>query len=75
MGKDIYAHSIEGKPCRDWHRLEDHLPATAKLAGTFASEFVAGEWGYLAGLWHDLGKSNIYAWNNVSAGRKTEHNS
>lgn len=37
-------------------RLEDHLMSTAKLAAEFASEFGCGEWGYLAGLWHDLGK-------------------
>ncbi len=58
MGKFIYAHSMGGVACREWHRLEDHLLATAKLSGTFASEFGAGEWGYLAGLWHDLGKSS-----------------
>ncbi|NOZ23499.1 MAG: CRISPR-associated helicase Cas3', partial [Planctomycetes bacterium] len=28
----------------------------AELAKEFASRFGAGEWGYLAGLWHDLGK-------------------
>lgn len=49
---------MAGKPCREWHRLEDHLLETAKLAGAFAAEFGAGEWGYLAGLWHDLGKSS-----------------
>ncbi|MBN1546945.1 MAG: CRISPR-associated helicase Cas3' [Syntrophaceae bacterium] len=58
MGKEKYAHSVAGKPCREWHRLEDHLLETAKLAGSFASEFGAGEWVYLAGLWHDLGKSS-----------------
>jgi len=28
----------------------------AQLAQQFAAPFGAGEWGYLAGLWHDLGK-------------------
>ena len=56
MRRQKYAHSMAGKPCREWHRLEDHLLETAKLAGTFAAEFGAGEWGYLAGLWYDLGK-------------------
>jgi|GEM_PF-1366749 CRISPR-associated endonuclease/helicase Cas3 len=58
MGKQKYAHSVAGKPCRDWHCLEDHLHETAKLSDAFAAEFGAGEWGYLAGLWHDLGKSS-----------------
>ncbi len=38
------------------HLLYDHLTGTAKLAADFASEFGSREWGYLAGLWHDLGK-------------------
>ena len=38
------------------HTLEEHLTRTAKLAGAFAFEFDSKEWGYLCGLWHDLGK-------------------
>lgn len=37
------------------HGLEEHLRAVAELAGRFAAPF-GGEWAYLAGLWHDLGK-------------------
>lgn len=51
-----YAHSIKGRPFDEWHLLEDHLKGTAELAKSFAEEFGCGEWGYLAGLWHDLGK-------------------
>ncbi len=36
--------------------VDDHLINTAKHAAHFASEFGASQWGYLAGLWHDLGK-------------------
>lgn len=54
--KEFYSHSIEGKTVDEWHRLEEHLLGTAKLASQFASEFDCGEWGYLAGLWHDLGR-------------------
>jgi len=54
--RKYYAHSIDGKPVDEWHRLEEHLIGTAKLAAQFASEFGCGEWGDLAGLWHDLGK-------------------
>ncbi len=38
------------------HRLEDHLRGVADRAAIFAQEFFSSEWGYLAGLWHDLGK-------------------
>ncbi len=51
-----YAHSLSGRPQTEWHSLRDHLQQTAELAREFASDFEAGEWGYLAGLWHDLGK-------------------
>jgi CRISPR-associated endonuclease/helicase Cas3 len=51
-----YAHSLPGRPVEEWHGLEEHLKATAKLAGTFATSFDSGDWAYLAGLWHDLGK-------------------
>lgn len=54
--KTFFAHSVEGKPVDEWHWLEKHLFDTAKLAAQFAAEFGCGEWGYLAGLWHDLGK-------------------
>lgn len=56
MKNEFYAHSKEGKPPEEWHKLEDHLRGVAELARNFANEFGAGDWGYLAGLWHDLGK-------------------
>lgn len=40
----------------NWQKLEDHLKDTAKRAEKFASAFNADHWGYLAGLWHDVGK-------------------
>jgi CRISPR-associated endonuclease/helicase Cas3 len=45
---DFYAHSVEGKPVEEWHRLEDHLKGTAELAARFAAEFGGGERGHLA---------------------------
>ncbi|MBI3600539.1 MAG: CRISPR-associated endonuclease Cas3'', partial [Nitrospinae bacterium] len=53
---NFYAHSITEKPSHEWHPLEEHLKGTAELAKSFADEFGSGEWTYLAGLWHDLGK-------------------
>lgn len=50
---DMLAHS-------GGHLLADHLHAVAQLAAAFAQETAiagtAGQWAYLAGLWHDLGK-------------------
>jgi CRISPR-associated endonuclease/helicase Cas3 len=48
------AHSAnaEGK-CHDLHT---HLIETASLARKFAEKFGVGDWGYITGLWHDLGK-------------------
>jgi len=39
-------------------RREEHLRGTAELAALFAAEFGCSEWGYLAGLWHDVGKGD-----------------
>lgn len=38
------------------HPLEDHLSEVGRLAGEFANAFGNGDWGKIAGLWHDLGK-------------------
>nr|BEL01492.1 CRISPR-associated helicase Cas3' [Dehalococcoides mccartyi] len=51
-----YAHSIQGELPEKWQPLEAHLLRTAARARNMAAEFGCGEWGYLAGLWHDLGK-------------------
>jgi CRISPR-associated endonuclease/helicase Cas3 len=53
---DYFAHSLQGRPKEEWQPLEDHLKNVAEMARGFAEAFGAGEWGYLAGLWHDLGK-------------------
>jgi len=56
MDQEYYAHSLPGKPPKDWQRLEEHLQAVAEKARSFAEAFGAGDWAYLAGLWHDMGK-------------------
>lgn len=59
--------ALQGEPCAKCEALaprHGHLNKVAYLAGKFAAEmFPAGDnresarqWGYLAGLWHDLGK-------------------
>lgn len=52
----FYAHSGESLDKSDWQTLEKHLLGVAKLAEKFAVVFEAGEWGRLAGEYHDLGK-------------------
>lgn len=54
--KNYYAHSLPGRPPEEWQPLEQHLKNVAEMARGFAEPFRAGEWGYLAGLWHDIGK-------------------
>ena len=56
MTKKYYAHSLVGKPSSDWQPLEEHLKNVAEKARSFAEKFDARDWGYLAGLWHDIGK-------------------
>lgn len=53
-----YAHSHPAHPedRSQWEPLEVHLQKVAEKAGEFAAAFGAKDWGYLAGLWHDLGK-------------------
>ena len=38
------------------HELREHLFGTAQRAAVFASVFGFRQWGWVAGLWHDLGK-------------------
>ena len=56
MKNEYYAHSREGKPPEEWQPLDVHLKNVAEMARKFAEDFNASDWGYLAGLWHDLGK-------------------
>ena len=44
---EFYAHSLEGKLPSEWQPLETHLKNVADLAGSFAREFGARDWGYL----------------------------
>ena len=52
----FYAHTLEGEPRENWQSLKTHLKNVAGLASWFAAAFNAGDWGSIAGLWHDLGK-------------------
>ncbi len=51
-----YAHSTSRRDRADWQPLRAHLQNVADLARERAAKFGADEWGYIAGLLHDLGK-------------------
>jgi CRISPR-associated endonuclease/helicase Cas3 len=51
-----YAHSSSSADRSNWHRLSDHLQATARLAKQYGDLFGIGPAAHLAGLMHDLGK-------------------
>jgi len=53
---DYFARSLDEAPRHQWQKLEDHLKAVALKAAASADHFGSREWGYWAGLWHDLGK-------------------
>ncbi|MCH1940080.1 CRISPR-associated helicase Cas3' [Holdemania massiliensis] len=52
-----YAHISEDK--KHMQTLRDHLQGTAVLAAQFASTFDCAQWGYTAGLLHDIGKYSV----------------
>lgn len=53
----FYARAPEGEPDESrWQLLDEHLYGAARRAEAFADAFASDAWGYLAGLWHDLGK-------------------
>ena len=54
MKEEFYAHSREGRPPEEWHRLEDHLKRVAEIAKKFSGKCGEGKW-ILVGLSHDLG--------------------
>lgn len=54
--QNFFAHSAEPTDSREWHLLADHLIATGRLAGEFASHFGARGLAEQAGRLHDVGK-------------------
>jgi len=56
MPQKFYAHSLPDRPPEEWQPLDEHLRNVAEMAREFAKPFGGGDWAYMAGLWHDLGK-------------------
>ncbi len=52
------AHVRKDSATDKWieHTLEGHLQEVGRRSGEAAQNFSSHDWGYLAGLWHDLGK-------------------
>jgi CRISPR-associated endonuclease/helicase Cas3 len=60
MGKARhFAHTLPDRGVEEWQPLLDHLDGVAARALSFCESFSASEWGWLAGLWHDLGKYSV----------------
>ncbi len=53
-----YAHSLPGRPEKDWEPLGDHLDAVGRVAARFASSFGWGTAAEVAGRLHDIGKTS-----------------
>ncbi|MFE6799220.1 CRISPR-associated endonuclease Cas3'' [Paenibacillus chitinolyticus] len=51
-----YAHRTNSDDVQSWQPLEEHLREVAWLAGEFAEQFGAKQWGELVGWLHDAGK-------------------
>jgi len=51
-----YAHTIQDQPPESWEPLEDHLQLVAEFCSRFAASFDAKDFGFVLGMWHDLGK-------------------
>jgi CRISPR-associated endonuclease/helicase Cas3 len=54
----VYAHSLSNLPPEKWELLETHLAEVAERCEQYAAAFHAGEWGWIAGRCHDLGKAS-----------------
>lgn len=53
-----YAHTLPDSQEGEWEPLAEHLEEVARLCGIHASAFNAADWGWLAGICHDLGKAS-----------------
>lgn len=54
---NYYAHSKENAPVSEWQSLNQHACAVAAIGAEFCKAFDASQWGFAAGLLHDLGKA------------------
>jgi CRISPR-associated endonuclease/helicase Cas3 len=69
----FFSHSIPGQPPESWPYLRCHLTTTAHEAHKFGSAFGSGEWAFLCGLLHDLGKYSLAFQKRLHGGKKVDH--
>lgn len=55
---DKFAHSLKDRPIEAWQPLHSHLKQVASLAAEFCVEFDSADWGWNAGMLHDIGKAS-----------------
>jgi CRISPR-associated endonuclease/helicase Cas3 len=71
---EYYAHSIKDEPKENWQTIKVHLKETAKLSGEFAEKFNQKDLGYIAGLFHDIGKYSAgFQKRIIENGKKVDH--
>ncbi|MGE3063384.1 MAG: CRISPR-associated helicase Cas3' [bacterium] len=74
--KSYFAHSLPNQPQSTWQLLKDHLNETANLSKSFADKFDSGNFGYLIGLFHDIGKYSEKFQNRLTGSNvKVDHSS
>ncbi len=73
MAERYFAHSASQLDKSDWQGLAEHLENVARLALASAARFGAGEWGYAAGLLHDLGKYSDGFQRRLAGGDRLDH--
>lgn len=72
MEEKYYAHVSEDK--NRYQTVTEHLQGTAWRAGDFAAAFGCREWGYGAGILHDIGKfTQGFQKHLLKAGPRTDH--
>jgi len=52
----VFGHSKEGAPMAEWQTLQEHSVNVADKARSFTQAFASGDWGWVAGILHDVGK-------------------
>ena len=56
MAKEYYAHIVNDEGKYRFQLVKDHLFAVAEMARHFLKDVGLSDFGYYAGLFHDLGK-------------------